>query len=119
MCLNAMEKPCVPAKRKSLRIRDMRRGLGEEPDCQACVIGRLSVMMTILFPPHVSPHVCTAATMANSSLKLMLNSRHSSGQDDIIHEFLYVAPNPMYLQASVYKVRVVEYILLLSGMMVC
>ena len=42
----------------------------------------------------------------------------SSGQDDIIHEFLYVAPNPMYLQASVYNVRVVEYILLLSGMMV-
>ena len=108
MCLNAMENPWVPANRKSLLMRDMRSGVGEEPDCQAWVMGRLSVMMTILFPPHVSPHVYTAATMAKSSLKLMLNSRHCSGHDDIIHEFLYVAPKPMYLQASVYKVRVVE-----------
>ena len=78
----------MAAKRNNFLTKIMMPGVGELPDCHICVMGLLSVIMTMRLPAHASPHVYTAAIMAKNSLQLMSTCFHEWGQGACIHSLL-------------------------------
>ena len=52
MCFRETENCSFAMIRNNLRISDISGGDDEDPECQICVMGRLSVIKIILFPCH-------------------------------------------------------------------
>ena len=71
ICFRDTENPNCAADKNNFLTSTMISLEREVPECHICVIGKLSVKKTIRFPSHWEPHVITAATIANNSLKLM------------------------------------------------